>query len=58
MHENEKIQQQESETAFAVASLLLNLLILLVLCGSVWLIHMLLTQSNGFDILFRDIALR
>lgn len=58
MRENNIKTQRESNTAFAVAAFLLNLLILVVVCGSVWLINSLLTDSNHFGLFLRETALR
>jgi hypothetical protein len=54
MRDNNEKSQKESDIAFAVASFLLNVLILLVLCGSAWMLHSLIAQSNPSGAFLRD----
>jgi len=54
MRENNKKSQKETDIAFAIASFLLNVLILGVLCGSVWMLHSLIVQSNSPVTFLRD----
>ncbi len=46
MRENNEKSQKETDIAFALASFLMNVLILAVLCGSAWLLHSYIAQSN------------
>ena len=46
----------ESDAAFALASLLLNFLILLVLCFGIWLMYLLISEPQIFDFISRDFA--
>jgi len=50
---NEK-SQKETDIAFAAASFLLNVLILLVVCGSAWMLQSLIAQSNSSSAFLRD----
>jgi len=54
MRENNKKFQKETDIAFAVASFLLNALILVVLCGSAWMLHSLIAQPNSPVTFLRD----
>lgn len=54
MRENNKNLQRETEAAFALTTILVNLLILLVLGSGVWLVQMVLTQKETLNTLFRD----
>jgi hypothetical protein len=54
MREDNESTRRETGVAFALASFLLNLLILLALCGSVWMLHSTVTQSNSFSLFVRD----
>lgn len=58
MRENKEILQKETDAAFAFAAFLLNVLILLVLCGSVWILYSLSTQSNPLGSFLREAAWR
>jgi len=51
--DNEKLRR-ETDTAFAFAATLLNLLILLVLCGVFWLMQFILMQKAPLNALFQD----
>ena len=46
MRENNEKFQKETDMAFAAASFLLNVLILLILCGSAWMLHSYVAQTN------------
>ena len=50
--------QQESGAGYAVASFLLNLLVLLVVLGSFWFMYSLLTDTNGIGVFLRETAFR
>ncbi len=54
MREDNKGKQRESGAVFALASFLLNLLILLALCGSVWILQATVMQSSSFSLSVRD----
>jgi hypothetical protein len=54
MRENNEKLKKETDAAFAFATLLLNLLILLVFCGAFWLMQFVLTQNSSLNALFRD----
>lgn len=54
MRENNKNLQRETDAAFALTALLMNLLILLVLGSGVWLVQTVLTQKETLNALFRD----
>ncbi|MGC2238167.1 MAG: hypothetical protein WA584_18585 [Pyrinomonadaceae bacterium] len=54
MRENSEKLHKETDAAFAFATILLNLLILLVLCGVFRLMQFVLTQNVSLDALFRD----
>ena len=47
MRENNEKSQKETDIAFALASFLLNVLILIILCGSAWMLHSLIAQPNS-----------
>ena len=46
MHKYNEKSQKETDIAFAFASFLLNVLILLVLGASVWMFHSLIAQPS------------
>jgi len=50
--------ERESTAALAVASLLLNLLVMLVISGSVWITYSLLSEPNTIGLLLRETAWR
>ena len=54
MHEK---NQKETDIAFAVASFLLNVLILFVLGASVWMFHSLIAQPNSGNVFLRDFTM-
>ncbi|MDQ3061378.1 MAG: hypothetical protein M3R14_00725 [Acidobacteriota bacterium] len=54
MRENNEKSQKETDMAFAVASFLLNVLILLVLCGSAWMLHSFIAQPDSPVTFLRD----
>ncbi len=54
MRENNEKSQKETDVAFALASFLLNVLILLVLCGGAWMLHSYIAQSNSSGAFLRD----
>ena len=54
MRENKEKSRKETDTAFALASFLLNVLILAVLCGSAWLLHSFIAQPNSPVTFLRD----
>lgn len=54
MPENNENIQRETDGAFALATLLLNVLILLVLGASGWLLHSLVSQSGSFGVLLSE----
>lgn len=56
MREHLNAPKPETEAAFAFAALLMNLLILLVLLGSVWMLYALATQSDLLGMFLRDYA--
>lgn len=49
--------RRETDAAFALASFLLNFLILLVLCGGGWLMYLLNSQPQIFNFFLRDYAI-
>ena len=53
---NEKLHQ-ETDLAFALASFLLNVLIILVLCGSVWMFHSFIAQPDLGGAFLRDFTM-
>jgi hypothetical protein len=57
MREYNEKSQKETDIAFALASFLLNVLILLVLCGSVWMFHSLIVQPNSGAAFLRDFTM-
>jgi len=57
MRENNEKLQKETDIAFALATFLLNVLILLVLCGGAWMLHSLTTQSNSQGAFLRDFTI-
>jgi hypothetical protein len=46
MRENNEKLQKETNVAFALAAFLLNVLIILVLGSSAWLLHSFVVQQN------------
>ena len=54
MRENNVKSQKETDIAFAITLFLLNVLILVVLCGSAWMLHSLIAQSNSPSAFLRD----
>jgi len=54
MHGNNEKSQKETDAVFAVASFLLNVLILIVLCGSAWMLHSFIIQPNSSGAFLRD----
>jgi hypothetical protein len=54
MSENKEKSRKESDIALALASLLLNVLILAVLCGSAWLLHSVIAQPNSSGLFLRQ----
>lgn len=51
--DNEKLHK-ETDFAFALASFLLNVLIILVLCGSVWMFHSFIAQPDRSGAFLKD----
>ncbi len=47
MRENKDKSQKETDIVFAITSFLINVLILVVLCGSAWMLHSLIAQPNS-----------
>jgi len=54
MRENNEKSQKEIDIAFVLASFLLNVLILVVLCGSAWMLHSYIAQSNSSGAFLQD----
>ncbi len=54
MRENKDKSQKETDIAFALASFLLNVLILVVLCGGAWMLHSYIAQPNSPGTFLRD----
>jgi hypothetical protein len=54
MRENDEKSRKESDIAFALASFLLNVLILAVLCGGAWLLHSVIVQPNSSSVFLRE----
>jgi hypothetical protein len=54
MRENNEKSQKETDIAFALASFLLNVLILAALCGSAWLLHSFIVQPNSSGTFLRN----
>ncbi len=54
MRDNNEKSQKESDIAFALASFMLNVLILAVLCGSAWLLHSVIVQPNSSGVFLRE----
>lgn len=52
-HDHEQLNT-ESDAAFAVASILLNLLILLILSGLFWCFYSMLSEPGIFAFLLRE----
>ena len=57
MRVNKERLPTESDAAFALASFLLNFLILLVFCVSGWLMYLLTSQPEIFNFFLRDYAI-
>lgn len=58
MRKNNKNFHNETDLAFTLAALLLNVLVLIVLCGSGWLLHSLITQNSLFNAVLNESMLR
>ncbi|MDQ3747743.1 MAG: hypothetical protein M3367_01825 [Acidobacteriota bacterium] len=54
MRENSEKPQKETDMAFAIASFLLNVLILVVLCGGAWMLHTFVVRPNSPSTFLRD----
>ncbi len=54
MREKNENTFQETEAAFAFAVLLLNVLIILILCGGIWMLHSLIAQPDSPVMFLRD----
>ncbi|HEX8368284.1 MAG TPA: hypothetical protein VF604_07055 [Pyrinomonadaceae bacterium] len=54
MRENNEKSQKETDIAFAVASFLLNVLILAALCGAAWMLHSFILQPDSPSVFLRD----
>jgi hypothetical protein len=54
MRENKEKSRKETDIAFALASFLLNVLILFVLCGSAWVLRSYIIQPNSTGAFLRD----
>jgi hypothetical protein len=54
MRDNNETLHKETDIAFALASFLLNVLILLVLCGGAWMLHSFIAQPNSSGAFLRD----
>ncbi len=54
MRENNEKLKKETDIAFALSSFLLNVLILAALCGSAWMLHSFIAQSNLSSAFLRD----
>ncbi len=57
MRENNKKLQKETDIAFALASFLLNVLIILALCGIAWMLHSIIAQPNSPGGFMRNYAI-
>lgn len=57
MRDNNENLHKETDLAFALASFLLNVLIILVLCGSAWMIHSFITQPDSGGAFLRDFTM-
>lgn len=53
MREQYKNHNQETEAAFAIAVFLLNLLILLVIGGTFWLVYLAVNANREFNVFLR-----
>jgi hypothetical protein len=58
MRENNEKLQRETDAAFALASVLLNLLLLLVVSGSIWLTYTMLAHTDTIGLVLRETAWR
>ena len=58
MRENNEKLQRETDAAFALASVLLNLLLLLVVAGIIWLTYAMLAQTDTIGLVLRETAWR
>ncbi len=57
MREKSEKPCEESGAAFAVAVLLLNILVIAVVGGLIWLLQMIITLNNSqFNTMLRDFA--
>jgi len=54
MRENKEKGRKETDIAFALASFLLNVLILAALCGAAWLLHSIIVQPNSSSVFLRE----
>ena len=57
MRENKDKSQKETDIVFAITSFLINVLILVVLCGSAWMLHSLIAQPNSPVAFLRDFTI-
>lgn len=57
MRENNEKSQKETDIAYGLVSFLLNVLILVVLCGSAWMLHLLIAQPNSTVAFLRDFTI-
>lgn len=58
MREKSEKTIEESEAAFAFAIVLLNILVIAAVGGLIWLLQMIITLNNPFNVVLREIALR
>jgi hypothetical protein len=54
MRENKEKSRKETDIAFAIASFILNVLILFVLCGGAWMLHSYIIHPNSSSAFLRD----
>ena len=54
MRKNKENFKEETDIAFALAAFLLNVLILVVLCCSVWMLHSFIAQTGSPVMFLRD----
>jgi hypothetical protein len=54
MSRDKEKSQNEPEMAVALASFLLNVLILLLLCGSAWMLHAFIARPDSGYTFLRD----
>jgi len=57
MRDNHEKLPKETDLAFALASFLLNVLIILVLCGSAWMFHSFIAQPELSGAFLRDFTM-